>query len=310
MARSKWTVMLIPHDNDRVRSLQLSGTRLRAVVTAFVVALVGFGSVTAWVGKPGQHFRAQQLERENLLLAAEVTELREQMEELSASIEELSQKDEQYRTIAGLASIDEDVRQVGIGGPGTKSLESLEIYQHNPELGEQIFAASYDLETLNRRAALLSQSLDEALAQMQENSERLAAIPTIAPSDGPLSSLFSKNRRHPILRITRPHEGIDIAARVGEPILAPAAGKVRFAGNKSGGYGLTVEIDHGYGYTTRFAHASRILVRVGETVERGEVIAEVGATGLVTGPHLHYEVEHDGVPVDPLNFIITDALPD
>jgi len=71
-----------------------------------------------------------------------------------------------------------------------------------------------------------------------------------------------------------------------------------------------VEIDHGYGYVTRFAHASRILVRVGEKVERGQTIAEVGRTGLVTGPHLHYEVELNGVAVDPLNFIISDALPD
>ncbi len=304
--------MLIPHGSDRVRSLQLSGSRLRAAITMVVVALVGFGSMAAWFGKPGQHFRAQQLERENLLLAAEVTELREQMEELSASIEKLSEKDEKYRTMAGLDSIDEDVRRVGIGGPGTQSLETLEIYQHNQELGEQVFAASYDLGTLTRRAALLSRSLDEALVQMQENTERLAAIPTIAPSDGPLSSLFSRSRRHPVLRITRPHEGIDIAARVGEPILAPAGGKVRFAGTKPGGYGLTVELDHGFGYATRFAHASRLLVRVGQTVERGETIAEVGATGLVTGPHLHYEIEHEGVPVDPLNFIITDtdALPD
>ena len=73
---------------------------------------------------------------------------------------------------------------------------------------------------------------------------------------------------------------------------------------------MTVEIDHGYGYVTRFAHASRLTVRVGQTVERGQTIAEVGATGLVTGPHLHYEVEVNGKAVDPLNFIITDAIPD
>jgi murein DD-endopeptidase MepM/ murein hydrolase activator NlpD len=71
-----------------------------------------------------------------------------------------------------------------------------------------------------------------------------------------------------------------------------------------------VEIDHGYGYVTRFAHCSRLLVRKGQTVERGDVIAEVGATGLVSGPHLHYEVEVDGKQVDPLNFIIADAIPD
>jgi murein DD-endopeptidase MepM/ murein hydrolase activator NlpD len=311
MARSKWTVMLIPHDNDRVRSLQVTGSSVRTMIACVLVGVLVFGGITlALAAKQAPNLRAQQLERENLLLAAEVGEMRGEMEALAASIEELSAKDAKYRTIAGLPEIDPDVQRVGIGGPGTKTLETLDIYRENPELGEQVFAASYDLETLVRRANLLRASMDEALTTMQENTARLEAMPTISPSSGHLSSLFSKNRRHPVLRITRPHQGIDIAAPVGEPILAPANGKVTFAGNRAGGYGLTVEIDHGYGYVTRFAHASRILVRVGEIVERGQTIAHVGATGIVTGPHLHYEVEVNGVAVDPLNFIISDALPD
>jgi murein DD-endopeptidase MepM/ murein hydrolase activator NlpD len=189
-------------------------------------------------------------------------------------------------------------------------LESLAISTFNPKLGEQVFAATYDLETLLRRSALLRSSMDEAIATISANTERLEATPSISPSIGHLSSLFSKERRHPVLRITRPHQGIDIAAPVGDPIAAPARGRVVFSGNRSGGYGLTVELDHGFGYVTRFAHASRLLVRVGQTVERGQTIAEVGTTGLVTGPHLHYEVEVDGAAVDPLNFIITDAIPD
>jgi murein DD-endopeptidase MepM/ murein hydrolase activator NlpD len=311
MAKSKWTVMLIPHDNDRVRSVQVSGSSVRAFLSGALILAIAVGGIGGtYLLKDGQYVRARELERENELLAAEVTEMRQRMEVLAASIEELSEKDERYRTIAGLEAIDKEIQRVGIGGPGTKTLESMEVYQVNPGLGEQLFAASYDLETLIRRATLLSQSMEEALQTMEENKERLAATPTISPSTGHLSSLFSKNRRHPVLRISRPHEGIDIAAPVGEPILAPAAGKVVFAGNQPGGYGLTVEIDHGYGYLTRFAHASRILVRAGEMVERGQTIAEVGATGLTTGPHLHYEVEVNGVPVDPLDFIITDALPD
>jgi murein DD-endopeptidase MepM/ murein hydrolase activator NlpD len=96
---------------------------------------------------------------------------------------------------------------------------------------------------------------------------------------------------------------------VGEPILAAARGRVIYAGNKSNGYGNMVEIDHGYGYVTRYAHASRLHVRRGQTVDRGTRIADVGATGLVSGPHLHYEVEQNGRQVDPLNFVIGDALP-
>jgi len=303
--------MLIPHDNERVRSIQLSSTGVRAVISlGLFFVLLGSVFTAGFFLKQGQTFRAERLERENILLAAEVTGIRSEMEVLAASIEDLAAKDEKYRTIAGLPAIDRDVQRVGIGGPGTKTLEGLELYHENAEVGEQVFAASYDLETLVRRATLLRASMDEALNTLQLNTERLEATPSILPSAGHLSSLFSSSRRHPVLRITRPHQGIDIAAPVGEPILAPANGKVVYSGNRAGGYGLTVELDHGYGYVTRFAHASRLLVRLGEVVERGQTIAEVGTTGLVTGPHLHYEVEVAGKAVDPLNFIITDALPE
>jgi murein DD-endopeptidase MepM/ murein hydrolase activator NlpD len=311
MARSKWTLMLIPHENQRVRSVQVSSVSVRVGLSLVLIAalLTGTFSIGFFV-KHGHEVRAERLARENVLLAAEVEGILGEMQTLSAQIEDLSAKDEKYRTIAGLQPIDEDVRRVGIGGPGTASLESTPVYQLNADVGEKVFAANYDLETLVRRASLLRSSMDEAIETLEENTERLEATPSISPSNGHLSSLFSRNRRHPVLRITRPHNGIDIAAPVGEPILAPAKGRVVFSGNRQGGYGLTVEIDHGYGYRTRFAHASRLHVRNGEMVERGQVIAEVGATGLVSGPHLHYEVEVNGRAVDPLNFIIADAVPD
>jgi murein DD-endopeptidase MepM/ murein hydrolase activator NlpD len=303
--------MLIPHDNERVKSVHLTNTGVRAVLSVLLVVglLAGTFSIGFFV-KQGQQIRADRLERENRLLAAEVEAMRGSMSLLAKSLDSLAVRDEKYRVIAGLPSIDEEVRRVGIGGPGTPTLEGNPLYRTNPEAGEQVYAASYDLATLTRRASMLGSSLDEALRTMEENTERLAATPSIMPSTGHLSSLFSRGRRHPVLRITRPHQGIDIAAPVGEPILAPAKGTIVYAGWKSGGYGNTVEIDHGYGYLTRFAHASRVLVRSGQTVERGHAIAEVGATGLVTGPHLHYEVEVNGRPVDPLNFILEDAVPD
>lgn len=311
MTRPKWTLMLVPHDNQRVKSIQISSSGVRTVLSLVLLAAVLLGTLSVGILVKGSHqLRAMQLERENLLLAAEVNQMRSRVDNLTESIEVLSAKDEKYRTIAGLTGIDADVRRVGIGGPGTATLESAALYRLNPEVGEKVFATSYDLNTLIRRANLLRSSMSEALTTLESNTERLAATPSIAPSSGHLSSLFSTKRRHPVLRITRPHEGIDIAAPVGEPILAPAQGTVRFAGNKAGGYGKVVEIDHGYGYMTRFAHASKILVRTGQKVDRGQTIAEVGATGLVSGPHLHYEVEVNGKPVDPLNFIISDAIPD
>src|SRR5688500_3176445 len=149
MARSKWTVMLVPHDNERVRSVQLSSSTVQALLSgALIIALVG-GLLTAGLFvRQSQSMRAEQLERENLLLAAEVTDMRSEMEALQNSIDRLAEMDEEYRTIAGLPPINDDVQRVGIGGPGTPSVESFDIYQENSELGEQIFAANYDLETL------------------------------------------------------------------------------------------------------------------------------------------------------------------
>lgn len=299
--------MLVPHDNDRVRSFHVTGRKIRAALAFSLVLFLLFATVSVgFFIKQSHRVRAELLARQNRLLASEVDVMRDSMRALNASLESLVEKDEQFRVIAGLDALGDDVQRVGIGGPGTPALESASLYQLNPEVGHKVFEANSDLGTLLRRARLLNASMDEAINTLQDNTERLAATPSIAPSSGVLSSLFSRNRRHPVLRITRPHKGIDIAAPVGEPIIAPAGGTVRFAGWKSGGYGNTVEIDHGYGYVTRFAHASKVLVRAGQRVERGDSIAEVGATGLVSGPHLHYEVEVNGQEVDPLNFIIEE----
>jgi murein DD-endopeptidase MepM/ murein hydrolase activator NlpD len=303
--------MLVPHDNERVRSFQVAWKDVRAIISAVVLVVFLLGTFTvAFFIKQSQHVRSTALRRENELLAAEVDQMRGEMEQLNRSIETLSQKDEQYRVISGLASLGADVRRAGVGGPDAGSMSEQALMHLNPEVGGKLSQASTSLGALTRRAALLRTSMDQALSALQRNRERLASTPTIAPASGPLSSLFSTGRYHPVLHITRPHKGIDIAARVGQPILAPAKGVVRFAGNKGNGYGNMVEIDHGYGYITRFAHASRLLVHDGQTVKRGDVIALVGATGLVSGPHLHYEVEIDGQQVDPLNFIVADAIPD
>ena len=303
--------MLVPHDNERVRAVQVSSALVRGLLAGLLVLILLTGSFSiGFFVKQSEQMRASRLQRENVLLAAEVEDMRGKMQNLSASLDSLAKEGESYRKIAGLPPIDRDVQRVGIGGPGTPTPESTPVYRHNPEVGERVFAATYDLESLVRRTSLLRFSMDEAVSTLRANTKRLESTPSIAPADGPLSSLFSRGRRHPVLRITRPHKGIDIAAPIGEPILAPAKGVVRLAGRRAGGYGNTVEIDHGYGYVTRFAHCSRIVVRAGQTVERGQVIAEVGATGLTSGPHLHYEVEVNGKQVDPLDFIITDVIPD
>jgi murein DD-endopeptidase MepM/ murein hydrolase activator NlpD len=160
-----------------------------------------------------------------------------------------------------------------------------------------------------RPAGLLAGSFRQATESLTANVRRLASTPSIMPTQGWLSSYFSSHRMHPLLGVSRPHQGIDVRAPMGTPIEAPAAGMIVKAGWESG-YGWTIEIDHGYGISTRYAHTSRMLVRAGQRVERGELIARVGRSGLADGPHLHYEVHVNGRPVDPLKFVLPSVLAD
>jgi murein DD-endopeptidase MepM/ murein hydrolase activator NlpD len=120
---------------------------------------------------------------------------------------------------------------------------------------------------------------------------------------GRLSSRFSYSRRHPILRIRRPHLGVDVSAPKGTPIRAPATGTVRTV-ERSFTYGLLVELDHGDGVITRYAHCESVEVKEGQSVIAGTTIATVGSSGLSTAPHLHYEVRVRGRPVDPLTYVV------
>lgn len=188
------------------------------------------------------------------------------------------------------------VLSTAMGGRGAAVEGYAEIAARHAEAG------SPDVSALVRRAQILSLGLDQAHEALEERHERLLRTPSILPTRGTLSSAFTRSRWHPVLNRSRPHNGLDIGADRGAPILASAKGRVRSAGWSSG-YGLTVEIDHGYGYVTRYAHASRLHVRKGERVERGQKIAEVGSTGLAEAPHLHYEVLIDGTPANPRRFI-------
>lgn len=127
------------------------------------------------------------------------------------------------------------------------------------------------------------------------------------PAVGPITSRFSRSRWHPILRIFRPHKGVDVAAPYGSNIIAPAAGRVTFVGRKLGD-GLMVELDHGAGVVSRYAHCSAVKVRVGDFVSFGDVIALVGSSGLSTAAHVHFEVRVRGEPVDPLKYLIQARL--
>lgn len=144
--------------------------------------------------------------------------------------------------------------------------------------------------------------LDLALRRLDDVKERARSLPIANPAPGqPITSSFGL-RRDPLLGTAALHSGMDFRAKVGTPVRATAPGTVVAAG-WSGGYGRMIEVEHEGGFTTRYAHLSRIGVKVGDTVARGALLGKAGSTGRSTGPHLHYEVRRNGKAVDPLRFI-------
>ena len=172
-------------------------------------------------------------------------------------------------------------------------------------------ASTPAVATASRRSTKL---LTPGLRTSSRRRERVDDAPSVGaieglPVIGSIASRFSRSRRHPLLRVVRPHLGVDVAARRGTEITAPAPGRVAFVGRKFG-FGLVVEIDHGNGVLTRYAHCASALVSAGARVERGAPIATVGTSGLATGPHLHYEVLVNGRQVDPLRYKLVQPSAD
>jgi biotin carboxyl carrier protein len=304
MPKRRWTLVVVPHGSEPSRIVEVSYNVLRAGAAAVggIVLLMGLAGY-ATISHTTDLSRAAHLQEENASLAREIGELHGRLVTLADTISQISHRDARIRVLANLDPIDPQVQEAGIGGPGTSDLNLGGLTGMRRRSAE----VRVDLSALIRRANLLASSFKEAADSLSLHTARLAATPSIMPTQGWLSSAFSAMRTHPILHLARPHEGIDVSAPMGSPIEAPAAGVVTEAGWETG-YGNTVTINHGFGIVTKFAHASKLLVKAGQRVSRGQRIALVGNSGLATGPHLHYEVHVNGRPVDPLKYVLPEGV--
>ncbi len=235
--------------------------------------------------------RWSHLKIENARLKSENRSLRQKIEYLGREIsflrtrmDSIFEMNNQLRLAMGLPEVPEDIKYMGMGGYIDRDTVRNEI----DAIRNLVNMEYRDLQNLKK--------------MVQEKQEELKYTPSILPSYGYMTSGFGY-RRDPFTGRVKFHEGLDISAPTGTPVYAPADGIVTFVGIRNG-YGLTVEIKHGDRYITRYAHLSESLVRVGQKVQRGDMIARVGNSGRSTGPHLHYEVLKDGVPVNPRKFII------
>ncbi len=230
-----------------------------------------------------------------------------QLHEVLAALER--RDDNLYRVVLGSEPIDPSIRNAGIGGTDRYT----ELRNKDLDNKDIIVELKEDVDKLRRKMYIQSKSYDE-IADLAESKEKLfAAIPAIQPvSNEELIRLASGfgYRTHPIYKVRKMHPGIDFSAPLGTPIYATADGKVVKAQVRFSGYGKLIEIDHGFGYKTRYAHMQEFEVKAGQTVKRGQIIGYVGSTGLSTAPHLHYEVLKNDKQINPVHYFFNDLNPD
>lgn len=190
-----------------------------------------------------------------------------------------------------------------------KKYEDLKNETNNNEL---ILMTTQKIDNLSKRLYVQSKSLDEVFSMAKTKKERLLCMPAILPVSKKVSTLVSGfgMRFHPILQIRRMHTGIDFSSPTGTPVYATGDGVVVESDGSGSGYGLSVKLNHGFGFETLYAHLSKINVKAGQKVKRGDVIGLVGSTGLAQAPHLHYEVHKNGTQVNPVYYFFNDLSVD
>jgi len=293
MSNKNYTILLIPEGSHKVRRYTFGRNWLYSVTTTLVIIfLLGSFLLFDYFRNNADISELKRLQVQNQLQQNELREYANRLEDVRKEMVILAQNDAKMRALAQIShptGTQENI-QVGIGGPVDAPPES-----DMTNLQQQIdqIRASIDL----RR-----ESQEEVRGFLTEQSSLLSSKPSGWPARGWLTSGFGI-RQSPFNTAQRSmHEGIDIAARIGTPVYATAAGIVSQA-HLENGYGKVVIIDHGYGYKTIYGHNSKLMVKVGQRVKRGDLLAASGNTGTSTGAHVHYEVRLNGVPINPRKFI-------
>lgn len=245
--------------------------------------------------------RNRALVAENALLRDQLRAISSRLEVLHKRLLALNDQGNELRLLVDLPKIDEDTRKAGFGGTDDQV-----TIGPDAGLNELVNELRVSLSRAEKEAKLQQMSYAEAFDKYEKNKEMYPCIPAIKPMAGYYSMHGFGMRTHPVYGVLMMHEGIDIANDVGTPVCATGNGVVESAGRTEAGYGMMIVINHGYGYTTIYGHLSKVLVKNGQHVNRGQLIARSGRTGVVTGPHLHYEVRRNGVLQNPVDYFFDD----
>lgn len=287
----------------RTKLLRIFGFICAALLTGFIFTLISH----RFFPSPKEAALQREIQQMKLSYDRVLTD----MDQIGKVLNNIQDRDAYaHRMIFGMDPIDKGVWEGGTGGH-----DQYEQYREFKQSGELMASVQERLDKLKRQIVIQSKSLDTILNMAKEKEKMMASIPSIKPVR---SDKLARNmqllsgfgyRIHPIFKVPKMHAGIDFTAPKGTPIQATGAGKVIKAGRASG-YGYHVVIDHGYGYQTLYGHMSRIDVKVGEKVVRGQQIGLVGSTGTSTAPHCHYEVHHKGNKVNPIHYCMDGLTPE
>lgn len=295
-------------DHLNYREVRLFRTKLSLFVTGLTVFLLVallFVNNTYYDFLRLGVYHIRTLTRENEILQQQLKKLTAQMIEVEKTLDHFGERTNELRLLVDLPRFDEDTRSVGIGG--RSGIVDRGIFSSDAQ--QLLGNSSVLLDKIVREIQLQKMSYDEIYRRYQYNKEFFACMPALKPMEGYYSITGFGLRMHPVLGIYKTHSGLDIIADVGASVFASGDGVVEHAKRSGGGYGNAVLISHGYGYQSLYAHLSKILVHEGQKVKRGDLIAISGKTGLVSGPHLHYEVHYRGVKQNPIDYFLDDVLP-
>lgn len=273
------------------------------IIASALFALLFVSVLFSYLDSP----KEKQLRRELEQMTIQYEFLNQRLDEMTGIMDEMQKRDDNiYRVIFEAEPIPSSIRKAGFGGVNRyKELEGL----NNSEL---VIETTKKMDMLSKQMVIQSKSFDEVVALVKDKEQMLAAIPAIQPvSNEDLNRMASGfgYRIDPVYKTPKFHAGMDFSAPTGTPIYATGDGRVVRSGVETG-YGKAVRIDHGYGYLTLYGHMSKITAKPGQKVKRGDIIGYVGNTGKSVGPHLHYEVHKDGVPINPVNFYYNDLSPE